>query len=468
MAAPRRRQCVTVTLGDNEMGGKSTPDAPDYQGAAEAQAESSRQTIEQQTGANRPRQETPWGTVDWTKESAWDPTTEQWLNEWTQTTELNPMTQWALDNQQYLQGARSELGGDLMDRAAQEFGEEMDWSQFQDYAQAPDPSQYGELNMQGGIDTGGMTGWGQSPGSLDIQGQVDTGGMRGFQGEGEVMRELGQTPEEIRNRAESAIYDRSTSRLDPRFEQESGDLEAKLWSQGLRPGDEAYEREMDNFSRRKEDAYQTAMTESIMGGGAEGQRQYEQMLGQGQFANQATGQQYQQDMATRQAEFMEAAELRGMSNEEAQQEWASQMDQAQYQDQQRQAQFMQEAQQRGMSNEQAQAEWNARKSQEDQRYNQQFQNAEYQNTMRQAQIAEEMQRRGFSLNEINALISGQQVGMPSMPGFNTAAASEAAQYNQAADSQFNADMGAFGADQAQFQNLIGGAGTLAGMIPFGF
>ena len=50
-----------------------------------------------------------------------------------------------------------------------------------------------------------------------------------------------------------------------------------------------------------------------------------------------------------------------------------------------------------------------------------------------------MQKRGWSLNEINALISGQQVGMPQMPSFNPAAAAEATQYNTAAQNQGQAE-----------------------------
>jgi SOS response regulatory protein OraA/RecX len=34
--------------------------------------------------------------------------------------------------------------------------------------------------------------------------------------------------------------------------------------------------------------------------------------------------------------------------------------------------------------------------------------ANYQNQLRQQQIAEDMQRRGYSLNEINAILTGQQ------------------------------------------------------------
>ena len=58
-----------------------------------------------------------------------------------------------------------------------------------------------------------------------------------------------------------------------------------------------------------------------------------------------------------------------------------------------------------------------------QNYGQAMGNSAYANQIRQQQMTEEMTQRGFSLNEINALMTGQQVGTPNMPDFNTAGAS---------------------------------------------
>ena len=58
-------------------------------------------------------------------------------------------------------------------------------------------------------------------------------------------------------------------------------------------------------------------------------------------------------------------------------------------------------------------------------FNQATQASQYANQIRQQQITEEIQKRGFSLNEINALMSGQQVQTPNMPNFTPAAAANA-------------------------------------------
>jgi len=131
----------------------------------------------------------------------------------------------------------------------------------------------------------------------------------------------------------------------------------------------------------------------------------------------------------------------------------------------RQQQFMERAQQRGMSNEEAQTEWNAQREAEDQRFSQQMQQQQWQQNLREKAIAEEMQRRGFSLNEINALISGQQVGMPEMPGFSQASRSETPDIVGATDMGYQANLGQSNASNAMFGNVLGFG---AQMLPFAF
>ena len=89
-----------------------------------------------------------------------------------------------------------------------------------------------------------------------------------------------------------------------------------------------------------------------------------------------------------------------------------------------------------------------------QNYNQAMQSSQYANQLRQQQIAEAQGLRGQSLNEINALISGQQVGMPQQPNFSQAGAAQAAPIYQGAVDQGNYD-------QMSQQGLQSGLGGLA-------
>jgi len=298
------------------MGKKSAPPPPDYTAAAVASGEASKEVTEQQTWANRPDQFTPWGSTTWSPTQTWDPSTRQYVNKWTQTTNLAPDAQAALDSQMRLQMGRSQLGESLYDRMAEEYGTPMDWNSLPE--------------------------WGESLAGGD----------------------------EARQRAEDALYSRATSRLDPQWENAQADKEAQLAAQGLRQGDEAYDRAMREFNMARTDAYEQARTGAITGGGSEATRQ-------------------------------------------------------QAMDQQASA---------------------------------------YQNTMRQAQLAEAMQQRGFSLNEINALLTNQQVGMPSMPQFSQASAAQPTDYLGATDMGYQAALGQYSANQAANQGMFGGLGSIMGGV----
>lgn len=223
---------------------------------------------------------------------------------WTQDTTLTADSQRALDAQLGLSADRSELGQSMMGRVSDEFSNPMDWS--------------------------GLSEVGSGAGARD--------------------------------RAEADLYKRQTSRLDPQWQQTMEQTEAKLVAQGLRPGDPAYEQQMENLNRAKTDAYDRAQSSAIQMGGAEGSRQY------------------------------------GLESSE-----------------------------------------------------------------RNRQLAETMQKRGFSLNEINAIMSGQQVGMPDMPSYSQAGRAAATDYTGAASNQYSASANAASIDNAAMQGLMSGAGSLAMM-----
>jgi hypothetical protein len=90
-------------------------------------------------------------------------------------------------------------------------------------------------------------------------------------------------------------------------------------------------------------------------------------------------------------------------------------------------------------------------------WQQALQQSNYANQIRQQQLTEAMQQRGFSLNEINALLSGQQVGMPQMPSFSQATAAQPAPIYQGA-----ADAASIDAANSPWNALIGAGGTALG------
>lgn len=75
-----------------------------------------------------------------------------------------------------------------------------------------------------------------------------------------------------RNQMTNALYERQKKMLDPQFGNERNDLETRLANQGIMPGSEAYNREMDAYNRNKNNAYDLARNSAILGGGQEQSR----------------------------------------------------------------------------------------------------------------------------------------------------------------------------------------------------
>lgn len=210
----------------------------------------------------------------------------------------------------------------------------------------------------------------------------------------EVQRQLnyGDAPEigdpiRLRERAEDAIYNKAVSRLQPTFDQRRKELEIKMRNQGLGPEDEAWQTQMGGLGRQETDAYNQAIWSSVDTGRAE------------------AGQLFGQDVTRRGVATGEADRMGNFANQAAAQQFGQNL-------------------QANTAN-----------------YGQAMEGSRYANALRQQQMAEQMQQRGFSLNEINALLSGQQVAMPNMPNFNSAGAAEAAPIYKAGVDQSNFNQG---------------------------
>lgn len=413
--------------------GKSAPDAPDYRGAAEEQGQASKELTQYQTYANRPDQYTPWGSSTWQNLAPPGSNTPQWEQRIT----LGGQQQKALDDQMAIQAGVSGVAKGLLGQVGNQFGTPMDWNNLPTPASTPQvPGFYGQ----------NLPSMGQTPQStIPAGGPLARAGMRGMMG-GNQFSQIGQygsvpgqggmmgSPGEgYAQKAGDAIYNQATSRLDPRYEQASGALENKLYNQGLRPGDEAYDTAMQNFERDKTDAYQQAQYGATMGAGAEGSRL---------FGMDLSSQQAQQGLQG--AQFQQAQALRGEAGDIAGGQFDQQMRLASMADQQRR-QLGQEQLAFG-----------------GQGFNQQMQAAAFQNTQRQAAVAEEMQRRGMGINEINALLYGQQVQTPGMPSFMGATKSETPNFLGAAQSQGSYALDKFSADQAMMQSVLSGASNVGG------
>lgn len=213
------------------------------------------------------------------------------------------------------------------------------------------------------------------------------------------------------------------------------------------------------------------------------QQAYNQTLGAANFGNQAQQQRYNQLLGqaalnnqTAQQAYNQTLGAFNFGNQAQQQLFNQNLAQANLNNQAQQQAFGQDLQARQFQNQalgQASALDLARMNAvnqaiaQQQTLNQSY--ADSQNRLRQQAIAEQMQRRGMSLNEMNALLSGQQVNLPQMPSFQPAGRAETPNILGATQMGYDAALGAANAQNAAFGNLLGAGAQLgAAAIPFMF
>lgn len=90
--------------------------------------------------------------------------------------------------------------------------------------------------------------------------------------------------------------------------------------------------------------------------------------------------------------------------------------------------------------------------------------ANFNNTNRAQEIAETQGGRTNSLNEMNALVSGQQVAPPQMPGFVPAQASQTPNLLGAMSGNYNNQLDVYNAGQAGSQGMMSGLFGLGGAV----
>jgi hypothetical protein len=482
------------------MGGKgSAPAAPDYVGAAQQQALASKEVTNIQNYANRPTINTPFGSQTWQTRGVVDPATGQPVTQWTQNTTLAPGLQDALTQQIGLQRDRSELAGAFMDRVGSEYARPFDYASLPQMAEANPvgnlqtmttdytPGLRTDMNTRANQVVGGFNFGGPlsaiSPMTQDMATRVDRVGVQGSLATGDNPM-LPQIDSSYRDR----VADQLMQRMQPAHNYQQQQLETRLANQGFTQGSEAYNRALTELQQRQANERFNALDQA----GNEAQRLFGMQMGArqqafnedvtgGNFYNQAANQAFNQGLASNQFQnqaanqaFNQTLGAFNFGNQAQQQLYNQMMGQANLANQATGQQFNQDLQARQFQNQalgQAAALDLARMQAQNQAQAQQYglnqQFADARNRLRQQAIAEQMQRRGMSLNEMNALLSGQQVNMPQMPNFVAAQRAETPNLLGATQMGYDAALGSYNAQQAGLGNLLG-AGAQLGSAAFMF
>lgn len=373
------------------MGKKSTPaapTAPDPVATAQAQSQQNKDAAVAQANLNRIDQYTPQGSLTYKQIGTNGDGTPQYAQ--TQTLSADEQTKYDQANKVAI--ALNGTAMNNIDRVNQ--------------AQATPFSYDGMTPQVTNVNSGGISK------SIAPSGQIQTG--LDYSGLASLPKSTDFN--QAAQAAADASYGQATSRLDPRFQQESSDLSSRLVNSGIPVGSEAYNREMTNYNNEKNDAYNQAAYSSQAAGLA------------------AQGQGYDQALSTRQ---------QGTTEINNQGQFANTAQQQQYGQNQTDAQFQNQAQQ--------------------QQYNEDAGNASLANSGRQEQIQEASYLRNLPLNDIAALMSGSTVNNPQ---FNSVAqvGVAAPDYMGAVYQNYNAQNQQYQAAQANKSSFLGSVAGLAGTL----
>jgi hypothetical protein len=196
-------------------------------------------------------------------------------------------------------------------------------------------------------------------GGQTLQTQADLSGVQG----------IPQADDATRQRVEDALYQRERARLDPLQEQQSKGLLDRLYAMGGREGDPGFDTQFGNLRTSQNAANQDAIYQSIIGGGQEQSRLF--------------------DMGSKAHEMGTNDAYRALTEGNTA-----------------------KGQQFGIDTNQS-GQWNDIVNQA---YGNQRQSAADLTAERQRQAQEAITQRNQPLNEMNALLTGQQVGMPQFTG----------------------------------------------------
>jgi hypothetical protein len=226
---------------------------------------------------------------------------------------------------------------------------------------------------------------------------------------GAFMFGQGNNPNAIRERAQEAVWQMQKPALDQRRES----TEVQLANQGLARGSEAWNREM----QRLDDSEARARLSAVEAGRQEADMLFGQGIQGVDQANRIAGQEYQQNMGQA-----------GFENQADQMEFDNAIRAAQMGDNR----ALQQLQMKIAA-------------------------GNFANMNRQGAISEETMRRGQTLNELNALLTGQQVNMPTMPNQpnSTAGRAETPDLLGAAGMQYQSNLDRYNAQMGGLNNLLG-------------
>jgi hypothetical protein len=467
------------------MGGVFKPDAPpapDYAAMAKEQGIANKDAAIYNTQLNRANQLTPYGNSTWTQGAAG---ADGSPGQWTQTVTLSPEMQQLQDMQNKSSLAYGAAANAGLSKATDALAKPFDTSGLGPLSQGgKDVSDFSATpvnvgKMVGSFNNGKLASGGGAVASLAAAGRDAAAGTASIGG-GDIQRTFdtsgvralpGTIDDTSRRRVEEALM----SRLNPQLQRDEADLRSRLLNSGIEVGTNAYNRELNNFGQKSNDARMQA----ILAGGQEESRQvgliqglnaqeYGQALSTGNFAQSADKTRTQQALdasianAQMQTQISQANAARDAQIAIANAGYGTQASLAN-------AQLGSHASEVNAGN-----DLDSRKAQltamlggaqlNNAAQNQNFQNGlayqQFGNQARQQGIEEQAFLRTQPLNELNALRSGSQVTGPQFGSYYTGGNAAAAPVMDAGLAAGNFAMDSYKNAQSGSNALMGGLASL--------
>lgn len=492
------------------MGKGSSPPPPDYEAAAKATSEGNLEVAQYTTQANRVDQYSPWGSSTWSKtggktfdqagydaalaayhqkKADWQaqtyrtnedggqvynyygpppdaPNREDFESinpeQWTQTTSLTPELQAALDSQINMQKNRSQYADAMLDRVKNSYAEDFQAPEMDDYmkdVQGLDQSQLNSVDYTGRVpsldyNAPELAAYLKNVPDLDYSTPEAAQHFAGVQA---VDQNAPVLDTEARKRYEQAAFDSADALLSRKYGRDEQSLRDSLALQGLNPMSQASQQATGSFYDSKNAAYNQLANQSILAGNQMANADYASQLAGFGATNAARGQAFSQANqgyanALQQYAASNAVRQQGMTN--ALNNYGAALQGYGAQNATRQQGIANAFTSLGADMASKTAANAAR-------------NQAYANALNKWQSAymEAKTKRDMPLNEMNALLTGQQVQMPQFPGYTTQANVQGADILGATNAQYGNQVSMWNADQAARSqttgSAVGAAATMA-------
>ncbi len=421
--------------------GKSSPAAPpppDYVGAANATAAANMEMAKYATEANRINQNNPYGSLSYSQDGN---------GRWTQTETLDPRIQEALNSQIKVQTDRSQYASDLLGEVKSSYATPFNPNRLESYLSGVNNvnqdslGRAGNFNSNASINTGTPT-----ANELNTQfGQFNGGPQQN-------LNAPSYDPSRAQEYANKA-FESQMALLSPEMERYDTSLRNSLALQGLTPGTEASTNALTSYELGRAGQMNSLAASSYLTGNEAANRDYSSQLNAYNSQNNAANTQFGNNLQ----QFGANTEAQRMGNDANTQNFTNQLQSYLQGNQAQLQQFgMDQAsydnQLRGLSANAGLQQ--AENDSQSQAYSQAL--SEYGTNWQQDQTL-----RNLPLNELNALMSGQQVQNPEFKNYYLQNQTAGADYLGAASSQGDWDRGIYNAQAAEASSGNAALGNLA-------